>query len=485
MKTDYDVIVVGAGIAGMITATAASKYSNQDLRILVIDRNSRQEVGKKTSSGWTCGDAVSKKSIDYLSNELGIPYGSPEIEHLVKGVMLYSPDHETSILFEGSGYILNRKLLAKRQLKDAEELGVEFAFQVSAERLYYEDSFVKGVEGRDLVDGSAFKKTAKVVIDASGSASRLRIHLPVRSYIEREINKEYDLESVGRYILYFEKGSDDPTYFDQNFALIHFDQILAPGGYAWVFPKGENKANIGIGFQQRFLEKRNKMLGKQDNLQSLIDGFVKKNLAIRNPRLADGEEDIGNAKSNWQVPVRRQNDCMVANGYAIVGDAAWMPRPIDAGGMGPAIYGSTILGRTIVKALQSEDVSEKGLWNYNYEYMKIYGYRMASFEVLRRFMQTLSNRQLNYGLKHFVSEEDIQKITERKHPEFQRATELTPSRVLWALFSPRLALGLRSIVNKSRKLIAHNLSYPEGPEGFPEWQRILLKELNEAYGRFY
>ena len=36
---DYDVIVAGGGLAGTITAQAISFYSNQNLKILVVDRN--------------------------------------------------------------------------------------------------------------------------------------------------------------------------------------------------------------------------------------------------------------------------------------------------------------------------------------------------------------------------------------------------------------------------------------------------------------
>ena len=37
--TDYDVIIAGGGLAGTITAQSISHYSNQNLKILVIDRN--------------------------------------------------------------------------------------------------------------------------------------------------------------------------------------------------------------------------------------------------------------------------------------------------------------------------------------------------------------------------------------------------------------------------------------------------------------
>jgi len=183
MNTDYDVIVAGAGVAGMISATSAAKHSKQSLKILVIDRNSRAEAGKKTAAGWVCGDAVSKGSIEYLQHEVGVSYGSPELEHPVRGVVAYSPDHKSKAMFDGEGYVVNRKLLPQRQLNDAEKLGVEFQFETYADSLIVEDGFIRGLHCRSSKDNSTFKRTAKLVVDATGSASRLRTSLPIPSYI--------------------------------------------------------------------------------------------------------------------------------------------------------------------------------------------------------------------------------------------------------------------------------------------------------------
>jgi geranylgeranyl reductase family protein len=484
METNYDVIIAGAGVAGMITAVSAAKHSNQNLKVLVVDRNPRSEAGMKTSTGWVCGDAVSKNSLDYLASEVGIHYGKPELEQPVHGVVAYSPDHKSKAKFDGEGFVLNRKLLPQRQLKDAEQLGVEFRFEAYADALVEEDGFVTGIHCRSSKDNSTFKKTAKLVVDATGSASRLRTSLPIKSYIEKEIDKANDMESTGRYILRFEVGKKDETFFDPDCCIIHLDQEMAPGGYAWVFPKGEDKVNIGLGVQKRLLERRNKDLGRNDTLQSLIDEYVRTNPVIKNWKLADGWEDRGNEKGSWQVPVRRQNDCLVANGYMIVGDAAWMPRPIDAGGIGPAIYASTMAGKVVAEALQANDTSERRLWEFNIEYVRAYGYRMASFEILRRFLQMLSNADLNYGMKHFLGEDDVDSITRREHPEFKRVDFGSPARILWAL--PRLALarGLRYTAEKSMKLIEYYMNYPASPDSFPEWHSKFMAELREAYARF-
>jgi digeranylgeranylglycerophospholipid reductase len=484
LDLDYDVIIAGAGVAGMVTAASAAKHSNQNLRILVIDRNPREEVGKKTGSGWVCGDAVSKNSLDFLAREVGIRYGEPEVEHAVRGVVAYSPNHESKALFDGAGFLLNRRLLPKRQLNDAENMGIQFLFDTYTDGLIAQDGFIRGVQCRSAKDNSIQKKTAKLVVDATGSASRLRTGLPIESHIEKEIDKENDMESTGRYILEFEPGKADSTFFDSDYCIIHLDQEIAPGGYAWVFPKGERKANVGLGVQRRLLETRNRKLGKDDTLQTLIDEYVSINPAIKNWKLAEGAGDQGNTKGSWQVPVRRQNDCLVANGYVIVGDAAWMPRPIDAGGIGPAIYASTIAGRVVAEAFEGNDVSEGGLWKFNTEYVRAYGHRMASFEILRRFLQTISNTDLNYGMKHFLGQDDIESITRREHPGFERVEYDRLGKIFWALGRLSLASGLRYTVEKSRKLIQHYMNYPTSPDSFPDWRERFLAELREAYVRF-
>jgi flavin-dependent dehydrogenase len=481
-RPDYDVIIAGGGMAGLITAASIGYHSKGKARVLVVDRNKESEPGKKTNNGWTCGDATSKRSLDYLAEHIGIRYGPPELEHPVSGVYVYSPDRKTKVLFEGEGYLFNRKLAPKRQVEDAKRFGVEFMFGATAERLLFDDGRITGVTGRKS-DGSTFSIAARVVIDATGSSSVLRRFLTIPSMMEKDIDPD-DVVGTGRYILDFEPAVDRREFFDPDYCIIHLDQFIAAGGYSWIFPKGKKKVNIGLGVSHSALARRNRMFGLNDNLQSLIDKYLADNPVIKNYSQPVDDANSGNTKGNWQVPVRRHNDCMVANGFAVVGDAAWMPRPIDAGGISPSIYGGTILGRVVAQALEAGDTSEAGLWKYNVEYMNTHGYPMASFEVLRRYLQTVTNEQINYGMKHFLSEEDITAITERRHPEFNRARFMNPAMWFRVLGQLSLARGLRYTVSKSATLVEINLSYPESPKGFAEWQKRLGKELAETVERF-
>ena len=475
---DYDIIVAGGGLAGMIVASSAAYYSKQSLKILVVDRNASPQLGKKTISGWVCGDAVGKNSVDYMTSRIGIKWQNPEIEHPVKGVIAFSPDHETSISFDGEGYILNRKVLPQKQLNDALNAGIEIKYNLALRNLLTENGNVIGVEGEDLETKSLFKKTCKIVVDCTGVTSVLRTNLPINSHIQKKINRD-DLEATGRYIYNFQNEVEDNTFFDPDYCLIHLDQNIAPGGYAWVFPKGKSKVNVGLGVQQKAMEEHNRKQGQRKDLKTKIDDYVRLNPVIKNPQIADGESDDGNSWGTWQVSVRRQNDCLVANGYMLVGDSAWMPKPLDAGGIGPAIIAATIAGKDAVQSIQANDYSEESLWQYNLDFVDAYGYKTAGLEVFRRLLQKLSNDQINFGMKHFLSKLDIENITNGEHPEFGMVDKL--NMFIHGAINKSLAEDLKHTADVNKKLVVHYHNYPKVSNDFPEWQIGLSKLMSDAF----
>lgn len=476
---DYDVIVAGGGLAGTITAQSVASHSNQNLSILVVDRNTEATPGRKSTAGWVCGDACSKEAVDYMSERIGVKWGRPEIEHDVKGVMAFSPDRETSIPFDGAGYMLNRQKLPEIQNERSKKMGVEFAFGIGITGLTYDGAQATGIVGADS-EKRPFKKTARVVIDATGVTSVLRSGLRNSDKVERRIDRR-DLESTGRYIMYFEPGSSDRAEFDPDYCIIHLDQDIAPGGYGWVFPKGDDKVNIGLGVEKTLLDRRNARMGKKDGVESLMKEYLARNTAIRNPRLSEDPEDAGNNSGIFQVSVRRQNDCMVSGGYMMVGDSAWMPKPIDAGGIGPALIAGTIAGKCAARAIEAGDVSEAGLWQYNLDFVKEYGYKTAGLELFRRLVQQMSNDQISYGMKHFLGNLDVESISRGEHPDFSGLGKI--GMVIRGALNKTVADGLRFTSGENGWLVDHYNSYPADPSRFAGWHAALHKRLGAAFER--
>ena len=475
---DYDVIIAGGGLAGTITAQSISHYSNQNLKILVVDRNPATLPGRKGLAGWVCGDACSKEAVDFMSERIKVQWTDPEIEHDVKGVMAFSPDRETAIPFDGDGFMLNRTELPRIQNERCKKLGIEFDYEIGLTGLIYDGQQVIGIQGVDNKTKQPYKKTSKLVVDATGVTSILRNGLQNSTKVEKKISIE-DLEITGRYIMDFEPGQKDLTEFDPDYCIIHLDQDIAPGGYGWVFPKGENKVNIGLGVEKTILEQRNKRLGKSDNVASLMKEYLERNKAIKNAKLSEDAGDIHNNTGVYQVSVRRQNDCLVSGGYMLVGDSAWMPKPIDAGGIGPALIAGTILGNNVAHAIEANDVSEASLWQYNIDFIKEYGYKTAGLELFRRLVQTMTNEQISYGMKHFLGNLDVEAISKGEHPDFTGLGKI--GMIIRGAMNKTVASGLKYTSGQNQWLVDHYYNYPKDPSGFDEWNKALHKTLDESY----
>ena len=172
-----------------------------------------------------------------------------------------------------------------------------------------------------------------------------------------------------------------------------------------------------------------------------MDEYLQRNLVIKNSKLSQDPEDINNNSGIFQVSVRRQNDCMVSGGYMMVGDSAWMPKPIDAGGIGPALIAGTIIGNNVAQAVEQNDFSEKNLWQYNLDFIKEYGYKTAGLELFRRLVQTLTNEQISYGMKHFLGNLDVESISKGEHPDFSGLGKI--GMIIRGIMNKTVAEGLK------------------------------------------
>jgi geranylgeranyl reductase family protein len=474
MTDRYDVIVAGAGLAGSLAAAAAAK---KGANVLLLDRNREIEVGKKTNWGWVCGDAVANSHLQFIKSKLDIGFGSPELDYRVDGVIALSPDLKNRFLFDGEGYMLNRPLFEAKLLKYAIKNGSEYRSSFEVEGPVIENNAVAGIFGKDHEKKHA-ELRAKVVIDALGVATTLRRKLPQNPYVDREVSIA-DVESTGRFIYEFDLDHVDLDWYDPKNALIHLNQDVSPGGYGWVFPKSNNKVNIGMGVQKESLEVRNKKFNKKDTFHTLMDEYIRSNPVLKNLRLFN-EHD--NGKGYWSVAVRRQMDSLVFNGYMGAGDSMAMPNPISAGGIGPAMVAGILAGEDAAEAVHNGDTTVSGLWRYNVEFNESYGHKTAGLEVFRVYLQSLNNDLINYGMKNFLSTKEAEDLSYGRVPELSLASKF--KMVLKGASNINAFANLVYVVRKMKELNEIYANYPKSPEGFEKWREVAKAPVEDAKARF-
>jgi len=448
----FDVIVIGAGTAGCMTAKTLAEAG---LEVCLIDRKRREDIGEKV-----CGDAIGKHHFDELSLEYP---RDEELESRISGVRIYSPDMKTVYKIKGErlyGFILNRRLFGQRLLRQAVDAGATLLDSTHVMEPILKEGFVTGVSARDVKTEGKTQLQAKVVVDASGYTAVLRGKLPPEMGVEQDIRGE-DVEACYREIREIKESFPDPEFCD-----IYLDLTIAPGGYHWIFPEGENKVNVGLGVAMcpGFPKPKNRLYER----------------VLTKPLFKGSRVLTGGA---WYDPTRRPLDCMVGNGVMFVGDAACQVNPVHGGGMGPSMMGGKTAAQTIVEALERGDVSREGLWQYNTRYMRVYGAKQAGLDILKLFLLLwVSNDDIDYGMKYqVITEEDVFRVSMGEKLRLN-ITEKT-RRVFRGVGRLSLLGGLRDAANLLKKMKALYTNYPASPDGFIEWKKKTQELVETAYKR--
>jgi digeranylgeranylglycerophospholipid reductase len=318
MKTDYDVVVIGAGPAGSVAAKTVAQAGRS---VLLLEK--RQEIGSPVR----CAEAVGVETATQFI-ELDPRWIAAEIDAFSvtnpQGDCVIMPPEETTI-------VLERKLFDRELARLAAEAGADVVVKARATGLIKNDR-VEGV--RVNVQGRQREVRASIVIGADGTESQSPRWAGLKS------NPQFkDYYTAAQYLL---TGVD----VNPRICQYHLGWSLAPGGYAWVFPKGHRQANVGLVMWIDPKETRTAM--------DYLDDFV----AARFPHSSILAQVVGG------IPVTNVLSRMVTDGYMCVGDAAHQSDPITAGGIGPGMIGGSLAGQVAVEALAANDVSANFLKQY-------------------------------------------------------------------------------------------------------------------------
>ncbi len=377
----------------------------------------------------------------------------------MEGIRIHSPDKQISYVVKGEklyGYILNRHGFGQRLVKEAIDAGAVLHDVTQILEPIVEQGYVRGLSTKNLKNGEKSVLRSFLLVEATGFFAAIRKKLKPEIGIDVQVDNK-DVEACYREIRRLKKPLDEPTLCQ-----IYLTQAITPGGYYWVFPEGGSKVNVGLGVA---------MTGKFPNPKEQLYKYVLSQPLFNDSSIID--------KGTWYVPTRRPLDNMVGNGIIIVGDAACQVNPIHGGGMGPSMIGGKSAGKTAVKALEKDNVTLEGLWDYNVEYIRNYGAKQAGLEVFRILLQNMNDEDLNYGMQYkLLTEEDVLKASMGEDAKF--TINEKARRAFRGLKKLNVLRKLKNATKSMREIKAWYRSYPTSPKDFEKWKEGTKKIFEKA-----
>jgi digeranylgeranylglycerophospholipid reductase len=443
-----DVVIVGAGSAGCVTARRCAELG---LKTLLLDRKPLEEIGQKV-----CGDEVSKSHFEATGIEY--PEGD-EVSYTITGADVYPPNRKNELKVRGwvefDGWTVNRLQFGQRLLHEAISAGAQFRPNIHVGGPMVLGEQVTGVEYKDLTSGEEVIVKSKIVVDASGFAAVIRSKLD-SPLVECNIDKQ-DIALCYREIIRLKMPLAEP-----EIARVFLGGEAAPKGYAWIFPKGPQEVNAGVGITG----------GEgRGSPKSHFTNFKEKYPLLFGAKLIDGK---GGA-----VPVRRPLKSLVGDGIAFVGDAALQVNPIHGGGIGAGMRAGVILGEVVRESIASRNVSATGLWSYNTRYLPNFGRRLASLEIFRRLLQAVSDEDMDFGFERRLLEaEDLMAANRGDGISLSFADKM--KRVKRGAGKISLLMKLQKAAGLMKKMDKAYRNYPNSPDKLEAWEKTVLGIIESA-----
>jgi geranylgeranyl reductase family protein len=294
---ERDVVVVGAGPAG---STAARELASRGRDVLLLDR-------ARFPRDKPCGGGVTIRCAQLLPFDL-----SPVIEHVVTGAEVRLGHRGRRVQRDYDGvltYMTQRSRLDAFLVEHAQQAGAEFrdGAQVSRVRRQPDGTFEVTTSDQHIV--------AQALVGADGANGIVANSLGFAKPPEAAVALEGNIPTP----------AGTPSWVQKRVIL----QLgVMPGGYAWVFPKGDH-VNVGVG------------------------GWK----AIAGPRLRPALErvcrDYGFDSSHLtglrghHLPIGRPGAPLTTGGAALVGDAGALLDPLS----GEGIYAAIASGSAVAPAI--------------------------------------------------------------------------------------------------------------------------------------
>ncbi len=293
MKNEFDVIIIGAGPAGL---KCAEQFKGSNFSVLLIEQN--KIIGSKVCGGGLTG-LVSESD-----------YPASKTKKFEKQIIYFEGEKSEIPLAIGLKTInradLGRHLFSKIDnvsnitiLKDA------IAIKIEEEKLLEQRFKIHTTRG-------VFYCNHLVGADGSGSIVRKYLGLPFKILIGMRYNS-------------FKLTNEFAVFFDSK--------LLLASGYLWIFPY-QDHTNVGIGFDP-------KIISPSYGREILVD-FLEKNNLLNNNSMDDVDKYLGSAPISYLY-----RGCVFENIY-LAGDAAGLVSKATGEGILPALISGGEIAKKIL-----------------------------------------------------------------------------------------------------------------------------------------
>ncbi|MEM5871604.1 MAG: NAD(P)/FAD-dependent oxidoreductase [Candidatus Aenigmatarchaeota archaeon] len=362
LDKEYDVIIVGVGPAG---SSVARYCAHQGLKVLAVEK--RQEIG----SPKRCGEGLSKSALERMDIKLDNTW----VTQVIKGASVYAPNgKKITVDFEGpEGWVIERKQFDKYLAKIASKEGAKILTKTEVIDVKRDGKKLKVFL---KANGELFEVGCKILVACDGIESRIARIMGLDTTISLN-----DIASC----VQFEMSN---IKIDPDRIELYFGNEVAPGGYVWIFPKGKDSANVGIGVRKPFAKK---------SALAYLKDFIKTKENLRSGSILE--------VNSGGVPVGGFLSTMVDDNFLIVGDAAHQVNPIHGGGIAESYVAGRIASEAIVKAIRFNDYSKKMLMDYEKKWWKERGEKLKKLLRLREVVESLNDEELNWLADYLKGEE--------------------------------------------------------------------------------
>ena len=349
------IIIAGGGHGGI---TAGMLLAKEGFDVTLYEKNSREKMGHD----WT--DIFDKKG--FFAVGLDMP---AEDKYALKHDMsFYGPAERIALIQDTPKDELEiqmeRKAIYDHIIEGAEKAGVKFVYGCA---VLGPILFGNRVVGIRTEDGDKF---ADLVIDACGVDSPVRSAMPSSTGIQ---NSSIEYEQFYVYRAFFNKTAEVEEHNKFKILMLPEGKL----GISWVATEEEH-TDVLIG---RFNEL------DRDEVDRTINHLRQSNPSI-GTEILRGDAFV-------KIPVRQPLGVLVADGYAAIGDSAFMTVPIIGSGIANSFKASKILADAII-ADKDCSYSAETLWEYQKNFYDKIGSALAPLACVKLMLTRLEGKDLDY-----------------------------------------------------------------------------------------